>query len=182
MIVPYPGLRPPSDKPIPKPKRIGVVLSVLNEHYQTTIHQGICETAFQLGYEVFCIQGGVLNESLDLVRKNVIFDAVRLVRLDGLIVLTAAITTSGERAMIRRLETLVQTLPAVSVGYPLGGLPAISIDNKHSFETILDHLLNAHGYRKILYLGGPELHADNQAREVVFCKTLEEAAAKYASI
>ena len=79
------------------PKRIGVVLSVLNEHYQTTIYQGICETAFALGYEVLCIQGGMVSTD-GVPSRNILLDSVRLLRLNGLVVLTAAILGSAHRS------------------------------------------------------------------------------------
>ena len=163
-----------------KPKRLGVVLSVLNEYYQTTIFRGICETALALGYEVFCVQAGVSTDGVP--SRNLLFEAVRLARLDGLVVLTAAVLGNREKASVRRLASLVRSIPAVSVGYPLGDLPVISIDNKQSFRSLIVHLLEVHGYRKFLYIGGPAKHADSQARERVFIDVLLAANARNSAV
>jgi LacI family transcriptional regulator len=53
-------------------------------------------------------------------------------------------------------------------------IPVITIENKSGAATMTDHLVKAHGCRRIVFLRGPEGHEDSVWRERGYRESLEE--------
>jgi len=53
-------------------------------------------------------------------------------------------------------------------------IPYITFHNKRAAQEIVDHLIEAHGCRRIAWLRGPEGHEDSQHRELGYRKALSD--------
>lgn len=148
-------------------RRIGIAAEILNEHYQLTLYQGIRDGALERDCDLICIPGGRIPDTGQR-RQNLLFEACRDLSLDGMVVLAAAVIGNAPRSAADELDHLFSGIPRVAIGYRLPGIPAIEIENRSSMASLMDHLVNQHGYRHLLYLGGPVHHADNQEREDMF--------------
>ena len=54
-------------------------------------------------------------------------------------------------------------------------IPSVTVENKNGAKQIVEHLIQAHNRRKIVYLRGPEEHEDSQWREIGYRQALKEA-------
>jgi DNA-binding LacI/PurR family transcriptional regulator len=52
-------------------------------------------------------------------------------------------------------------------------IPTITIENKNGAAHIVDHLIEVHGRRRIIFLRGPARHEDSTWRERGYCQSLE---------
>lgn len=52
-------------------------------------------------------------------------------------------------------------------------IPYVTFENKSGARQLVDHLINAHGYRRIAFLRGPEGHEDSYWRELGYREALE---------
>jgi LacI family transcriptional regulator, galactose operon repressor len=88
---------------------------------------------------------------------------------DGLLVFTDSL----EDAELDRLHQV--GLPLVLMHQSAGGLniPTITIENKDGAARIVDHLIEFHGRRRIVYLRGPARHEDSVWRERGYRESLE---------
>ncbi|HUN23693.1 MAG TPA: LacI family DNA-binding transcriptional regulator [Anaerolineales bacterium] len=89
---------------------------------------------------------------------------------DGLLVFTDSLDA-------RELSRLSNTgFPAVLLYQtPPSGidLPVVTIENKNGARRIVDHLIEVHGCRRILFLRGPQGHEDSGWREQGYCESLQ---------
>jgi DNA-binding LacI/PurR family transcriptional regulator len=53
-------------------------------------------------------------------------------------------------------------------------IPSVTVENKNGAKQIVEHLIRAHGRRKIVYLRGPEGHEDSYWREIGHRQALDE--------
>ncbi|MBE0697156.1 MAG: LacI family DNA-binding transcriptional regulator, partial [Anaerolineaceae bacterium] len=90
---------------------------------------------------------------------------------DGLLVFT----TSLENSEIIRFHR--RNFPMVLLhrsGPPGTNIPSVRFENRTSSEKIVDHLIEVHGCRRIVFLRGPEGNEDSQAREEGYRFSLEK--------
>jgi len=150
--------------------RIGFFLDNLDEEYQISIYKCIRAEAAALGLDLICIQGEtLLNYREEGGSKP--FPSLEFISADGLLILTSVIGTRTAPAPLPPLQSIIN-IPVVSIGCRLLDYHSIVVQNKESMTLLMNHLIDFHGYRKFLYLGGPVLHPDNMVREQIFRKTI----------
>ena len=66
-------------------------------------------------------------------------------------------------------------LPAVSIEYDMEGMPSLVSDNYAGMYDLVKHVVEHHGARSILYIGGPETHLENKDR----LKALQDVAREH---
>jgi DNA-binding LacI/PurR family transcriptional regulator len=89
---------------------------------------------------------------------------------DGLIVFTGSLDEQ-QLARLNRLNfplVLLHQTPPDSLN-----IPVITIENKDGAATLVDHLIEVHGRRRIVFLRGPEGHEDSVWRERGYRESLE---------
>lgn len=147
--------------------RIGLATASLTEFYQISLCQGVYEAATEAGYDLVCLPGDMVGDK-GPGPDNTIFRLIPGLGLDGIIVLTAAISASWEEPGFRGFLDLCDGLPMVSVGAVLPDTPSVVADTRQAFGALVTHLRDIHGFRRFLYLGGPPSHQDNRIREEIF--------------
>jgi DNA-binding LacI/PurR family transcriptional regulator/anti-anti-sigma regulatory factor len=96
---------------------------------------------------------------------NVLYDLVGAGSLDGLVIwgggLGAYVPVDETRAFYERFRPL----PTVGVAWrPIEGIPNVLLDSYEGVRSTVEHLVEVHGYRRIVYLRGPEEHAEAEER------------------
>ena len=88
---------------------------------------------------------------------------------DGLIVFTHSLNDWE----LKRLHDLGLPIVLLHQSPPDGlPIPNITFQNKLGARKIVEHLITEHGYRKIIYLAGPEAHEDSYWREMGYIEAL----------
>ena len=93
---------------------------------------------------------------------------------DGLIVLSTTIN-SPETAIGLCNKAKEKNVPVVSVGMEIDGVSSVCVSNDEGMRTLVEHLVNVHGVRKVFFIGGTPDHVDSQAR----LKVTREVLAKH---
>ena len=65
-------------------------------------------------------------------------------------------------------------VPVVSVGMQIEGVPCVSVTNEEGMRDLVTHLVEDHGVKRIVYLGGTADHVDNLARLETTKQVLKE--------
>jgi signal transduction histidine kinase len=163
--------------------RIGLFLKNLDEEYQISIYKGVRAEAEALDIDLICVQGEMPQYNLG--REGDPFPSRKFLTVDGILFLSSVLLNSAElpympgsfgqpetaktRAEFSMdFKALFGGIPVVSLGSRLPGIPSIYTKSRKSMKALLDHLVVFHGYRNILYIGGPVNHPDNIVREGIF--------------
>ncbi len=158
-------------------KRIGVIICEAPATYQTELLKGIQNKAHNLGYDVLVFTTFVKNcfhQNYEFGEKN-IFNLINFEKLDGIIV-------AGDTLQMRDLkEKLFPKLqneckcPVVFVDYNNTlGFENITTSDSESFEEIIDHLIDIHGCKNILFFSGPYEVSSSQSRYEGYKHSLEK--------
>jgi DNA-binding LacI/PurR family transcriptional regulator/signal transduction histidine kinase len=153
---------------------VGVLIDNVDDDYQRAIWAGLESAAREADASVVTMVGGDLDPSDEVTRRrNAIFGLLSPASVDGLVVVsTVAATLIG----IPRLEEhcrRYRPLPMVSLGFRLESMPSIVCENQLGLREVIEHLVDRHGRRRLLFLGGPPTNADAVERERIFRETLE---------
>ena len=148
-------------------KKIGVIICEAFGTYQTKVLEGINNKAHSLGYDVLVFTTFVklcFHENYEYGEKN-IFNLINFDQLDGVIV-------AGDTLQVRNLkETLFPRLkeeckcPIVFVDYDnTMGYDNITTNDTIAFEEIVDHLIEVHNCKNILFYSGSYDVSSTQTR------------------
>lgn len=148
--------------------RVGLFLKYLDEEYQASIFRGAAKAAEKEGIELICIQGDGSDNPIIPVSSHTALN------LDGIIFLSSVLLNNSSDKVAQKLKDAFKPVPVVSIGVQLKDIPSIICQSETSVKKELDHLMEHHKYKKFLYLGGPKDNHDNQIRENVIRKVLEE--------
>jgi signal transduction histidine kinase/DNA-binding LacI/PurR family transcriptional regulator len=151
--------------------RIGLFLKNLDEEYQISIYKGVRAEADSLDMDLVCVQGELLQHYLSSAAEP--FPSREFIAADGILFLSSVILNPAELEFAPDLKTLFKNIPFVSIGTRLFDYPSILTKSRKSMGLLMEHLVFFHGYRKLLYIGGPVNHQDNIIREEVFRDFIE---------
>ena len=131
--------------------RIGLIVDILNEEYQTSVLRGMNSYAVENGIELIRFQyENFVNKELSksLAKKD-------FFALDGIVILTSVVQ---DRMIVDSLKEIRETwgdIPFVSVGQELEDVPSIVTESNKSMDALLYHLVEEHFYKnkkKMLFL------------------------------
>jgi signal transduction histidine kinase/DNA-binding LacI/PurR family transcriptional regulator len=151
--------------------RIGLFLKNLDEEYQISIFKGVKMETEALDMDLICIQREMLHDALNSAGEP--FPSRNFISADGFLFLSSVLFNLSDTDLAANLKTLLKNIPLVSIGTQLFGYPSIITESRKSMEDLMNHLIVFHGYRKLLYIGGPKDHPDNIEREQVFRGSIE---------
>jgi DNA-binding LacI/PurR family transcriptional regulator len=155
---------------------IGVLISLQTHKNDYSMWQGVVDVARKRDVNVVCFVGLFLGSPYGFeTQANVIYDLVSAERLDGLVVMAAAIThfvpPERKRAFIERFRPL----PVVTLEGDVEGTPNIYVDSFQNMRKMVLHLIQTHGYRRIAFIRGPESHQGANDRYRAYVEALAES-------
>ncbi len=145
-----------------KTNTIGLILSEIDGTFFPLLLKGIEAKTRAAGYEllIHSTQGAQANQRETLGEHNT----------DGLLVFTSSLSMSE----LERLYNINFPLVLMHQTPPEHlHIPVITIENKDGAEMLINHLIERHGRRRIVYLRGPTGHEDSQWRERGYRDALE---------
>ncbi len=159
---------------------VGLYLNNLDEDYQIGIFKGIRDRAAERGIDLFCLQGNELEHLAPNAED--LFPSHRLVRTDGVIILSSVLMNRIDAATERAVSQLFRDRACIAVGCPTESYPSIIIRTRSSMKALMHHLVMDHGYRSFLYIGGAVGHRDSDLRQRIFTSYLSWFARRSPSI
>ncbi|MBN2509580.1 MAG: substrate-binding domain-containing protein [Spirochaetales bacterium] len=147
--------------------RFGLILKNLDEEYQLSVYRGATREAAARGVRLICIHG----EQFTALRHFPLRAGSMALPLDGILLLSSIISDNSRIGM-EGLNELPQEVPLVSIGSVLDAYHSLIVDASDALHGLMDHLLQVHGYRRFLYLGGPVTNSDNMHRQGIIEQTI----------
>lgn len=140
-------------------------MAQLEDAYQTGVWRGIVERAEALGLGVTCVVGPGDGTSIPGPGGATAFRVGAGPAFDGLIVLSNTIGTLPD-------PEIVSTVPRVSLGWKLPGVPSVTVDGTPGLWDLVRHLARQHGRRRFALITGPEDHPESRERETAIRRAL----------
>jgi DNA-binding LacI/PurR family transcriptional regulator/signal transduction histidine kinase len=154
---------------------IGLMLNSLDYEYQISIWTGIQNAAKEAGVNTICFTGTELN-SPDIIMnaKNTVYEVISKKNVDGLIVIPSSIFLFMNNEECGDYFERYRHIPSVSIGSRIRNIPSIIVDNRSGMKEIVDHLIEVHGCRNLLYIGGPSNNPEAAERLYAFKRSMED--------
>ena len=140
---------------------IGLVLSEISGAFFPPLLKGIEAAAYEAGYDLLIHATQKEGPTRRPLGEH---------NTDGLLIFTDSL----DHRELHRLHTmnfpmvLLHQTPPDSLN-----IPVIAVENKDGAVTLINHLIEIHGRRKIVFLKGPEGHEDSVWRERGYREALE---------
>lgn len=155
----------------------GKTIAVLIDHIDHL--NGGYEAQLLAGFESLCGERGVnllvfVGRGVDSLPHSEVYELVGPECADGVILLTAGLATPSGMNGVERLVGRFGELPFCSLGFALPGKPSVVADNRPGFREAIEHLILAHGKRRIAFIGGPESNPDARVRLEVYREVLQQ--------
>lgn len=154
-------------------KRIAVFSTAWNGEHIGSILRGIWNRAKQTGDDIFIFNtyGGFQTEKEFNKCEYHIFDLAMKADIDGIIILSNSIySTKKLRETVQRF--IDSGLACISVEQDLEGIPFIGTDNYAAMCSMVEHLINVHGCKRMQFVGGPGEHIEAFERKRAFLDTV----------
>ncbi len=157
-------------------KKIAVIVSGIDEEYQSTILKGVHDCARKHGVNVvhFVAFGGVLRNARHDAGEYNIYQLCNYEHFDGVVLLTNTIPESSITDAI--VDAVKQyDIPVVSIDNDLDTrFYHVGIDNFKAMQDIVRHVAEHHQCRRIGYISGPQSNPESKLRLQAFCEVMEE--------
>lgn len=154
---------------------VGCLVDYIEDGYQLGVIAGVRQAAIEHDANLLVLSGGVLGAH---ALRNTLFETVQA-GVDALIVLSGPLSNYlGPEALGEYCQRFV-TIPLVSIGQDLGGVPNVHIDNAQAMREAVTHLIEVHGRRRIAFVRGPEVSMDAEHRFQGYHETLADYGVAY---
>lgn len=154
---------------------IAVLVDYLHGEYQLGLIRGVEEVARQAGANVLVVAGRALRAPDYLEpAQNEIYARLSAASVDGIVLGSGCLGTWVGKQGLGEFVQRFAGLPLCSVSVELPGIPSVLISNRLGTRTVVDHLIEAHGCRKIAYIRGPLDSAEAEERYEGYVQSLAE--------
>jgi two-component sensor histidine kinase/DNA-binding LacI/PurR family transcriptional regulator len=136
--------------------------------------EGVFEAARDLDVELVSYIGGVLSSERFESQAKFVYDLAAAASLDGVIIWSTALGWMIPRPEMAEFLSRFRPKPMVSLEMSFPGLPCVLMDDYGGMKEVIDHLIEAHGRRRIAFLRGPATHEGFEARFRAYRDSLDE--------
>ncbi len=158
-----------------KKLKIAVVLASFNVEYAYDTLMGIMEEAKKQNADLFLFNAhATANEKLQHNKGEFnIYKLINYQKFDGVILFANLITDN--QVCEDTIATIKEMgVPTVSIDREIEGFYSVGTENYVPMKAIVDHLIEKHGYRKILYVSGPQYNSDAKERAMAYHDSMRE--------
>lgn len=142
--------------------------------FHHAIWAGVADCARKLDVNLLTFHGGGLRDPRGFrAQGNILYELAKGEQLDGLI-LGASIGNFVPREDFEDFYRQYVSLPMVNIMNLSDTLPSVGVDNEKGLHTLLRHLIETHGYRRIAFIKGPDDNPSAQRRYQVYRDVLAE--------
>lgn len=139
-----------------RPCRIAFLVNDVFRAYQAAFRKFIERAAQRRGCELLVFNGRALaHPELSQRTQNHLYDWVSPDIADCAIVLSGTVAHFASHDQMAALCKRVGSMPVVSIGLEIAGVPSIVVNNRPAIAAAVDHIASVHGRRRIAYIQGP---------------------------
>jgi phosphoserine phosphatase RsbU/P len=147
-----------------RPRSIALLLDYLGGDYQLGLLSGVEDAAAESGLDLLAVVGrSVRALTPSEAAQSDIYSRVASNCADAVIVGAGCI---GNHVSLDDLAVFCRQYDALarcSISASLPGIPSITVSNRRGMYAVVDHVIRAHGCRRVAYVGGPA--GGEEARE-----------------
>lgn len=156
-------------------RRIGILSAQSEENTQRMFIEGFLKEAFSLDYDV-CIFSMYQKYQETPEREkgdSNIYQLVNFDLFDGFVILLDAIQTTGVAEEVQEQLHAYFHGPVLVIDKESSYFPTVMIDHRTPMKKLVDHLIEIHGYRDIVFLNGRPDHIHSVQRLQGYKDSLE---------
>jgi sigma-B regulation protein RsbU (phosphoserine phosphatase) len=162
--VTHPGANPQ----VPQ-KRIALLVDSFDAAYQAALVHFARRACARRGLGLVVFPGGVIaGKSFAAEQRNHIYELISAARFDGVIILSGTMTREVRPSVVGDFCRRYLPLPMCSIGSRLDGMPSYLIDNAGGTRSLVRHLVQDHGYRRLAFIAGPPTSEEADERLAAF--------------
>ena len=156
-------------------KKIAVFASGWGDEYFREVVWGISEAAKKENVDTYAFVNFSIHGLSALLNEGEynLFTLPELEDFDGIILLANSFNQDKEVEYFSKKLKHIQ-VPAVAVEYELENAVSLVSDNYAGMYDLAKHIVEEHGARNILYIGGPKDHLENLDRLRALCDVAAE--------
>ena len=157
-------------------KTIGLFIFNTHGEFQSAICRGMAIRAEQLGYNlaIFASYGSYGTNKNYYLGEMAIFNLPEYDKLSGIVVAFDTFNIPEAKQFILDKIKKHATCPVVSLRETVDGVNNVLIDEKHSMEGVVRHIIEDHGKKNIAFMTGVKGRPDAEARLECFQRIMEE--------
>lgn len=146
-------------------RRIAVFSNGWGTEYLQEVVTGIYEVARDVNTDVFIFVDFSSFSEQEKINKSEsnIFRLPKLEDFDGAVVMANSFNMQEETELVYQMVKEAG-IPTVSIEYEFEGITTISTDNYNGMYELAKHVVQEHGARHIVYVGGPKEHEESNIR------------------
>lgn len=157
-------------------KRIVVLIDYIDHvtgGYEPQLRAGVDASCRARDFDLLIVVGRPFDHPDPVSRiHNGIYELLNQHSADGVIFLSASLSTYTGPERIATFRERFGSLPVCSVGVEVPGVPSIVVDNRPGMVALVEHVIGVHGKRRIAFIGGAPRNADAEARFAVYREVL----------
>jgi len=154
---------------------IAVIISGIDEEYQSTILSGIYDFADEKNLNIvhFIAFGGTLGNQKNDIGEFNIYNLINFDVMDGVILLTN--TVSSPKVVNKIVSELKSCcIPVSCIDCDMEEFYYVGIDNSMAMENMVRHIVEDHKIRSVNYITGPDTNPESKMRFDAYKKVLSE--------
>ncbi len=152
---------------------LGLLIDWCKDPYQNAVFTAIARACVEYDVNLLCATGGNLDPNdLFWSQRNILYEFIGQHNVDGLIVMGGNIGTFIGPVRLQQYLQRYRPLTAVCIAYELDGTPSVLVNNQIGLREVLEHLVDAHGYRRIGFIRGPAVNQEAEQRYEVYREVL----------
>ena len=144
---------------------LGLITSQTDSGYSRLLLSGLTDWIQRHNENLIVFSGRALHSPYGHeYQSNVIFEYIKPGTVDALVMATGTQCNYISSAEFHDYMRRFGSIPAISMGIRIDGVPSVIVDNKAGVFEAVEHLTEVHGYTRIAFLRGPEDNEEAQER------------------
>jgi signal transduction histidine kinase/DNA-binding LacI/PurR family transcriptional regulator len=169
---------------------IAVVFPFFWSDSSIKLYHGIRDAAEIYRINLLFIQGYYSSQSDDKKTTepsfeepgNIVYKLVSRHSVDGLIIVTGGLKRHSDKLDLIRYCKVFEPIPGISIGSEIENIPNIVINSTNAVKTIMRHLIEVHGKKRIAFIRGPHDQTDSIERMEAYRSSLNEYGIEYSDL
>jgi DNA-binding LacI/PurR family transcriptional regulator/signal transduction histidine kinase/ActR/RegA family two-component response regulator len=160
----------------PPRKTIALLLdymSFLSGAYETEVRNAFERECQQRDLNLLIFFGGSLDETTPaFAARNAVFELVTAGEVDAVVACSTVLAARRGVSAVSRLFERWPGLPACSLGVEVPLVPSVVVDNQAGMAAVVEHMVEVHGSRRMVFITGTEQNPEAQARLLTYQQVL----------
>jgi signal transduction histidine kinase/DNA-binding LacI/PurR family transcriptional regulator/AraC-like DNA-binding protein/CheY-like chemotaxis protein len=160
---------------VSRPLTIGVLTASLNGPTEIYLWHGVADRARTRNVNLIFFSGGIPNWHQQYeAKKNILFNIPNQENVDGLLIWANILNHTLDRKALEAFCQRYAPIPMISMGEVLPGIPCTRIDMREGMRSLIVHLIEKHGRRKIAFIRGLATSQDAEERYQAYLEILDK--------